>query len=131
MGGPLWARRDRGAWSIVKGECEDGEDGLAAARREFVEETGCPVPAGEPVALGEVRQRSGKVVGAWALEADLDADAIEPGTFTMEWPPRSGRMQQFQEIDRVVWLDLETAAEKLVPAQVAFLERLEKLLAGA
>jgi predicted NUDIX family NTP pyrophosphohydrolase len=131
MGGPLWARRDERAWSIIKGEHGADEEPLAAALREFAEETGRDVPPGTPVPLGEARQKSGKLVCAWALEADFPADSIDPGTFTMEWPPRSGRLQEFPEIDRVAWFDIDTAAHKLVAGQVQFLERLASMLDAA
>lgn len=126
LGGPLWARRDEGAWTLPKGEPEDGEGLLAAARREFSEELGLPVPDGEPIPLGEVRQRGGKVVTAWALEADLDPDDITPGTFELEWPPRSGRVRPFPELDRVAWLGLADAARLLIPAQRELLTRLPR-----
>lgn len=126
LGGPLWARRDEGAWTLPKGEPEDGEGLLAAARREFSEELGLPVPDGEPIPLGEVRQRGGKVVTAWALEADLDPDDITPGTFELEWPPRSGRVRQFPELDRVAWLGLADAARLMIPAQRELLTRLPR-----
>ena len=100
MGGPYWARKDEGAWTIFKGEYADGEDPLAAARREFEEETGLPAPDGDPLALGEIRQSGGKLVIAWAIEADLDAGSIVSNTFTIEWPPRSGTLSAFPEIDR-------------------------------
>ena len=126
-GGPFWAKRDDGAWSIPKGEYADGEDAEAAARREFAEELGSPLPDGAPlVELGEVRQRNGKLVVAWAAEGDLDATAARSNTFEMEWPPRSGRRQEFPEIDRAEWFPLARAREKLIPAQVAFLDRLEE-----
>jgi predicted NUDIX family NTP pyrophosphohydrolase len=126
-GGPFWAKRDDGAWSIPKGEYADGEDAEAAARREFAEELGSPLPDGAPlVELGEVRQRNGKLVVAWAAEGDLDATAARSNTFEMEWPPRSGRRQEFPEIDRADWFPLARAREKLIPAQVAFLDRLEE-----
>lgn len=128
MGGPLWARKDDGAWSIPKGEYTDDEQPQAAARREFTEELGLPVPAGELLALGEVRQSGGKLVTVWALEGDLDPATVVPGTFDLEWPPRSGKVQKFPEVDRVAWFDLETAGAKLVKAQRAFLERLTELL---
>ena len=127
-GGPLWSKRDLGAWSIPKGEIEPGEDPLAAARREFAEELGSPPPAGEPVALGEVRLKSGKRVQAWALAGDLDASAIVSGTFEMAWPPRSGAMQTFPEVDRAEWFGFELAKEKLNPAQAAFIDRLADTL---
>jgi predicted NUDIX family NTP pyrophosphohydrolase len=123
-GGPFWALRDLGAWSIPKGECGPGEDPLAAARREFVEELGSPPPDGPLQDLGEVRLKSGKRVRAWALEGDLDADAIQSNTFELEWPPRSGRRIQIPEVDRAQWFTLDAARERLNPAQVALLERL-------
>ncbi|GAB3590653.1 NUDIX domain-containing protein [Angustibacter peucedani] len=128
MGGPFWARKDDGAWSVPKGELEPGEEPLAAARREFVEELGIDVPDGEVHDLGEVRQSSGKVVTVWALEGDLDVGAVVPGTFELEWPPRSGRVQEFPEIDRAAWLDVDTARTKLVKGQRPFLDRLLQLL---
>ena len=123
-GGPFWAKKDLGAWSIPKGEYEDGEDALAAARREFAEELGSPAADGELVALGEVRQKSGKVVSAWALEGDIDADAVTSNTFTMEWPPRSGRTREFPEVDRAAWFGLDEARERILPAQAPLLDRL-------
>lgn len=128
MGGPFWARKDEGAWSIPKGEHEPGEEPLAAARREFTEELGLPVPDGPLLELGEVRQSSAKRLTAWALEADVDPEAVVPGTFELEWPPRSGRVQAFPEVDRVAWVDVPTARTKLVRGQVALLDRLEDLL---
>ncbi len=125
-GGPVWSRRDAGAWSIPKGEYEPGEDPLAAARREFEEELGTAAPGGEPVDLGEVRQKSGKRVRAWALAGDLDATAIHSNSFTMEWPPRSGRQQEFPEVDRAQWFGLAQAREKINPAQAELLDRLEQ-----
>jgi predicted NUDIX family NTP pyrophosphohydrolase len=127
-GGPLWARRDDGAWSIPKGECDPGEDPLAAARREFTEEIGAPAPPGEPLALGEVRLKSGKRVMGWALEGDVDAAAIRSNTFGMEWPPRSGRIQEFPEVDRGEWFTPAQARVKLHPAQVQFVDRLLDML---
>ena len=123
-GGPFWAKRDAGAWSLPKGEYADGDDPLAAARREFEEETGAVPPAGEAMELGSVTQKNGKRVIAWAVEGDLDTGAIASNTFTMEWPPRSGRQQEFPEVDRAGWFDPETAREKLNPAQAAFVDRL-------
>ena len=123
-GGPFWARRDAGVWSIPKGETDAGEDALAGARREFAEELGSPAPDGEPIALGEVRQRSGKRVTAWALAGDLDPATVRSNPFSMEWPPRSGRTQEFPEVDRAGWFGLEAAREKLIAAQVVFLDRL-------
>ncbi len=123
-GGPFWAAKDAGAWSIPKGEHDAGEDALACARREFEEETGEAPAAGELTDLGTVRQKSGKVVQAWALEGDLDAAAIRSNTFTMVWPPRSGREQEFPEVDRAEWFALAEARERINPAQSAFLDRL-------
>lgn len=128
MGGPFWARKDAGAWSIPKGEYDAGERPEAAARREFAEELGLPVPAGELLPLGEVRQRGGKVVTAWALEGDLDPAAVVPGTFELEWPPRSGTMRTFPEVDRVAWFTLAEAGAKIVTAQREFLDRLAAAL---
>jgi predicted NUDIX family NTP pyrophosphohydrolase len=125
-GGPFWAHRDEGVWSIPKGEYEGGEDQLAAARREFAEELGSPAPDGaEPLDLGEITQRAGKRVRAWALEGDLDASAIVSNTCQVQWPPRSGRMIEIPEVDRAEWLPLEQARVKINPAQVALLDRFE------
>ena len=126
MGGPYWANKDEGAWSIVKGEYEDGEEPLAAARREFLEETGSSPPDGPTVELGEVRQSSGKRIVAWAIEGDFDPGGVVSNTFSIEWPPRSGRQQQFPEIDRAAWFDTTTAREKLVKGQVPFIDALER-----
>ena len=124
-GGPFWARRDLGVWSIPKGEYTDGEDPLAAALREFREEIGQePPPAGELLELGTVRQRGGKVLTAWAGAGDLDPAAIAGGSFTMEWPPRSGRHQEFPEVDRAGWFDPDTARQKLLAAQAELVDRL-------
>jgi predicted NUDIX family NTP pyrophosphohydrolase len=127
MGGPFWARKDAGAWSIPKGECEPGEDELTAARREFQEELGLPVPSGPLLPLGSARQSTGKVVTVWALEGDLDPAAVVPGTFEMEWPRGSGRLREFPEIDRVGWFDVGQAREKLVGGQRVFLDRVIEL----
>lgn len=124
MGGPFFARRNAGAWTVPKGEYEPAEPAWEAARREFQEELGLPPPDGEAVPLGEVRQTGGKVVTAWAVEADLDPESVVPGTFRMEWPPRSGRVQEFPELDRVEWLGLERAREVIIKAQAVFLDRL-------
>ena len=125
MGGPFFARRDAGAWTVPKGEYEpDSESAWDAARREFQEELGLPPPDGEAVPLGEVRQTNGKVVTAWAIEADLDPATVVPGVFSMEWPPKSGRVQEFPELDRVEWFGLERARAVIVKAQAAFLDRL-------
>ncbi|MEU6198709.1 NUDIX domain-containing protein [Streptomyces sp. NPDC047061] len=124
MGGPFFAKKDAGAWTVPKGEYEPDETAWAAARREFQEELGLPPPDGEAIGLGEVRQTNGKIVTAWAIEADLDPATIEPGVFIMEWPPRSGRIQEFPELDRVAWLTPDRAREVIVKAQAAFLDRL-------
>ena len=128
MGGPFWERRDSAAWSAPKGECEPGEDELAAARREFQEELGVPAPDGGFVDLGQARQASGKVVRLWAVEGDLDPAAVVPGTFEMEWPKGSGQIEHFPEIDRAGWFGLDQAREKLVKGQRVFLERLAERL---
>jgi len=122
-GGPFWARKDAGAWSIPKGELEPGEDPLSAARREFEEETGIR-PDGDFVPLGTVTHKGGKVVHAWAFLGDCDPSSIKSNTFTIEWPPRSGRIQSFPEIDRAAWFDTDTARRKLVRGQVEFVDRL-------
>ena len=129
-GGPFWSRKDDGAWSIPKGEFAEGEDPLAAAKREFEEETGLAPPPGEPIALEPVRQKSGKLVHAWAVEGDLDAAAVRSNTFSLEWPPRSGRRQEFPEIDRAAWFTLDVARSKLVQGQAALLERLAAALSA-
>ncbi|WP_329225831.1 NUDIX domain-containing protein [Streptomyces canus] len=125
MGGPFFARRNAGAWTVPKGEYEpDSETAWDAARREFQEELGLPPPDGEAVPLGEVRQTNGKVVTAWAIEADLDPATVVPGLFSMEWPPKSGQMREFPELDRVEWCSLDRARAVIVKAQAAFLDRL-------
>lgn len=124
MGGPFFARKDAGAWTVPKGEYEPDETAWDAARREFREELGLPPPDGEAVTLGEVTQTNGKVVTAWAIEADLDPATMVPGTFTLEWPPKSGRHQEFPELDRVQWMTPDRARTLIVPAQSTFLDRL-------
>ena len=128
-GGPFWARKDLGAWSIPKGELDGDEDPRACALREFAEETGTRLPEGALDELGSVKQKSGKEVVAFAVEGDLDPATVASNTFEQEWPPRSGRMQSFPEIDRAEWFGLDAAREKLNPAQAAFVDRLETLLA--
>lgn len=127
-GGPLWARRDLAAWSIPKGEHDDEEPPNVAAAREFVEELGLPVPAGDWLELGEVRQKNGKLVRAWAIEADLDPATMHPGTFSLEWPRGSGTILQVPEVDRVQWFRPEDARPRLFSGQPAFLDRLAELL---
>jgi predicted NUDIX family NTP pyrophosphohydrolase len=123
-GGPLWARKDLGAWSIPKGEYQQGEDPLAAALREFEEETGHPPPRAGLLALGAIRQRGGKVLSAWAAAGDLDPATVVSNTFTMQWPPRSGAEREFPEVDRAGWFDPDTAREKLLGGQRELLDRL-------
>jgi predicted NUDIX family NTP pyrophosphohydrolase len=129
-GGPWWARREEGAWTLPKGEFEEGEEALECAMREFREETGL-APTGPYAPLGEVRQKSGKRVSAWTFEGDLDPALLQSNSFEMEWPPRSGRLQQFPEIDRVEWFGLAAARDKLLPAQLPFLDRLQQALDAA
>jgi predicted NUDIX family NTP pyrophosphohydrolase len=130
MGGPLWAHKDLGAWSIPKGEYDDDEPALDAARREFTEELGVPPPEGELVDLGESVQRSGKVVTVWAVEGEVDLSAVVPGTFTMEWPRGSGQVQEFPELDRFVWFTVPAAHDAVFERQRPFLDRLEEHLEG-
>ncbi|MFJ6571788.1 NUDIX domain-containing protein [Streptomyces sp. NPDC091292] len=130
MGGPFWARRDHGAWTVPKGEYVPPEEAWDAARREFQEELGLAPPDCDALPLGEVRQAGGKTVTVWAVEADLDPAAVVPGTFTMEWPPRSGRTGTFPELDRVAWYGLAAAREALVKGQVEFLDRLADALSA-
>lgn len=128
-GGPYWARRDDGAWSIPKGEVDEGEDALAAAEREVAEELGTSVPPGPRLPLGEIVQRGGKRVRAWAVETDLDPGGVRSNRFEIEWPPRSGKVQSFPEIDRAAWFALDVALHKIVPGQAELLDRLAALLA--
>lgn len=132
-GGPFWVKKDAGAWSIPKGGIEDDEEPRACAVRELEEELGA-APALDPeqlIELGAIRQRAGKVVEAWAAEADFDPAALASNTFTIEWPPRSGKQQEFPEVDRAEWFDLETAREKILPAQGELLDRLLERLESA
>ena len=127
-GGPFWAKRDDGAWSIPKGELEAGEtDALEVARREFREELGVDAPDADPRPLGEIRQKGGKVVEAWAVAGDVEVTAVVSNTFETEWPPRSGRMQTVPEVDRAAWFALDAARVKLNPAQSELLDRLVAL----
>ena len=123
-GGPFWAKRDVGAWSVPKGEIEPGETALAVARREFEEELGAPPPEGELISLGTIRQAGGKVVHAWTARGDLDVARIKSVTFSMEWPPRSGSTQEFPEVDRAAWFDLDEARRMILPSQLPLLDRL-------
>jgi predicted NUDIX family NTP pyrophosphohydrolase len=125
-GGPFWKNRDLGAWSIAKGEYLDEEDPEIAARREFAEETGM-LPSGPSLALGEIRQKAGKHVIGFAIAGDFDPKTLKSNTFEIEWPPKSGRMRAFPEVDRAEWFTLPDAREKILPAQRPFLDRLEAL----
>jgi predicted NUDIX family NTP pyrophosphohydrolase len=123
-GGPFWARRDLGSWSIPKGELDDdGDDPLATARREFAEELGSDPPAGPYVELGEVRQKGGKHVRAWAVEGDLDPGTVRSNKFTVEWPRGSGRLREFPEVDRAEWFDLDEAGARILEGQRPLLDR--------
>lgn len=130
-GGPIWAKRDDGAWSIPKGEYEEGEDARLVARREFEEELGSEPPQAGWLELGEITQAGGKRVTAFAAAGDLDASLVSSNTFVLEWPPRSGRRQQFPEVDRAEWFGLAEARLKLITAQAALLDRLLEALPGA
>lgn len=126
-GGPFWAGKDKGAWSIPKGEYSEEEDPLHAAKREFFEETHLEI-SGPFRPLTPVKQAGGKVVAAWAVEGDLDASAVESNPFTLEWPPRSGREQSFPEVDRAEWFPLAAAREKILKGQAALLDELEEIV---
>jgi predicted NUDIX family NTP pyrophosphohydrolase len=127
-GGPFWASKDDGAWSIAKGEYSRGEEPLDAAMREFEEEVGQPPPTTPTTLLGEFRQPSGKVITAFACAADFDVDEVHSNTFTMEWPPRSGLVGKFPEVDRAEWMPLALARQKLIAGQKPILDRLEELV---
>lgn len=129
-GGPFWKNKDKGAWSIPKGEFQDGEQPLDAARREFEEETGIAVD-GKFIELAPVKQKSGKMVYAWACEKDIEPDMIRSNTFSLEWPPRSGKNIQVPEVDRGEWFSYSQAKEKMLPAQLPILEELHSLLTSA
>jgi predicted NUDIX family NTP pyrophosphohydrolase len=126
-GGPFWAKKDNGAWSIPKGEFEEGEDALETARREFTEETGFSID-GRFVPLKPIRQPSGKIVSAWAIEGEADAVMLRSNTFRMEWPPKSGQEQEFPEVDRGGWFDVAEARRKLAPGQVPFVDELAEMI---
>jgi predicted NUDIX family NTP pyrophosphohydrolase len=130
-GGPFWAKKDLGAWSIPKGEYDEGEDPLANALREFEEETGTRLEASDPVELGNIVHRGGKQVTAFAVSGDLDPSSVRSNTFAMEWPPRSGRQAEFPEIDRAAWFGVDEARAKLVPAQVELVDRLVERVTNA
>jgi predicted NUDIX family NTP pyrophosphohydrolase len=130
-GGPFWAHRDEGAWSLPKGEFDGGsEEPLAAARREFAEELGCQAPDSDPVDLGSIQQKGGKVVVAFGLEGDLDTEAVVSNTFSMEWPPKSGRTADYPEVDRAEWMTLSRARAAINPAQQPLLDRLLEQVAN-
>ena len=129
-GGPFWAKKDDGVWSIPKGECAPGEDGLAAARRELAEETGLR-PGGEFLQLGSFRQSSAKTVEVWAVEGEADPARLASNSFAMEWPPRSGQIREFPEVDRAGWFSLPEAARKVVKGQAPILEALDARLGNA
>jgi predicted NUDIX family NTP pyrophosphohydrolase len=124
-GGPFWRGKDAGAWSIPKGEVEEGDEPLKTAQREFEEETGSRV-SGEFFALKPLMQKSGKLVHAWALSGDIDASSVRSNTFSMEWPPHSGKRQEFPEVDRGAWFTIATAREKILPSQRGFLDQLQE-----
>ncbi len=127
-GGPMWAKRDAGAWSIPKGEYDSSEDPLAAAKREFEEELGTAAPDGPVKDLGEIKQKSGKIVSAWAVAGDLDVTEITSNTVEVQWPPRSGKMLEIPEVDRAEWFAIHEAREKINPAQAELLDRLAEIL---
>src|SRR5947207_1816644 len=124
-GGPFWKNKDAGAWTIPKGEIERSEEALETAKREFKEELGLK-PSGSFIELAPVRQKGGKIIHAWAFEGEIDPDRIRSNVFSMEWPPRTGRLQEFPEVDRAAWFDLETAKSKINPAQIALLEEAQQ-----
>jgi predicted NUDIX family NTP pyrophosphohydrolase len=126
-GGPLWSRKDYGAWTLPKGQFTDGELPLDAAKREFEEEMGA-APAGDFTPLGTVKQPSGKVIHAWAAESDFDAAGVKSNLFSMEWPPKSGRMAEFPEVDRAAWFSIAEARHRIIKGQAPFLDRLLALL---
>ena len=123
-GGPFWAKKDLGAWSIPKGEYQEGEDTLAVARREFEEELGSPAPARDAIELGELTQPSRKLIAAYAIEGDFDVGPLKSNLFEMEWPPKAGRLQSFPEVDRAEWFTVEAARDKILPGQRPFIDRL-------
>jgi len=127
LGGPFWARKDKGAWFIPKGEIEPGEDEFAAAKREFKEETGIE-PSGEFTALGTIKHKGGKIVHAWAFEGDCDPSSVRSNTFTLEWPPRSGKRQEFPEVDKAQFLSVEQAQAKMSPGEFELVDRLQNIL---
>jgi predicted NUDIX family NTP pyrophosphohydrolase len=130
-GGPFWSKKDDGAWFVPKGELEGDEEPLSAARREFTEELGSAPPEGELLALGTVKNKSGKLIQAWALEGELDTESVKSNTFELEWPPRSGKLRAFPEVDRACFFSLTQAKIKMHPAEQPFLERLATVIADS
>ncbi len=126
-GGPFWAKKDAGAWTIPKGEFDDNEEPVAAAKREFEEETGQPV-TGELILLKPLKQKSGKLIHAWAVEGTMDVTQLKSNTFEIPWPPKSGKIQSFPEIDKAQWFSIEEANEKIIPGQGGFISELKTLL---
>lgn len=126
-GGPFWSKKDEGAWSIPKGELAEGEDPLEAAKREFEEEMGSPAQ-GEAIPLLPLKQPGGKTVHAWAVRGDFDPDLLKSNTFPLEWPPKSGRIQEFPEVDRAAWFPIETAKQKILKGQAGFLDQLQEIV---
>ena len=126
-GGPFWAKKDAGAWSLPKGEVKEGEDPLETAKREFTEETGFPID-GEFRRLDPVKQSGGKIVHAWAIEADCDPSKVRSNLFSLEWPPKSGKSQDFPEVDRAGWFNIPEARKRIIPAQIGFLDQLISVL---
>jgi len=127
-GGPFWANKDELSWSIPKGEYVSGEDPLEAAKREFREETGFDAPQGKLLSLTQLKQPSGKIVSAWAIQGDIDAVAVKSNSFSMEWPPKSGKKQEFPEIDKAGWFDIQAAEQKILKGQLGFLKELKKII---
>ena len=129
-GGPFWAHKDAGAWSVAKGEYEPGDDPWATAQREFTEEVGIPAPTGDVTPLGEIKQPSGKLITVFAVEADFEVDEVSSNTFSLEWPRGSGRQQEFPEVDMARWMTLADARRALIAGQHGFLDRLEATATG-
>jgi len=129
-GGPFWRKKDEGAWTVPKGEFDDNEEPLAAAKREFREELGCPAPDGDYFSLGSIKQKGGKTVYAWAVKGEFDPAKLKSNTFSYEWPPSSKRIQEFPEVDRAEWFTPEMAKRKILPAQEPFIDQLLETVRG-
>jgi predicted NUDIX family NTP pyrophosphohydrolase len=127
-GGPFWAKKDFGSWSVPKGEFAQDEDALGAARREFLEETGCRELEGELIPLAPIRQPSGKLIHVWAFEGECDAGAVKSNTFSIEWPPGSGKLEEFPEVDRAGWFTFQAAKEKIIRGQAGFIKEFERII---